>query len=356
MTDYDKIEKLYWDLAGNRLNNKVEFKHFLSSIELNSEIAFLKWYIEELNIFQKIYPGNKWDLVTVNVQDFYLNNFPNVIIELKYSYNSPKNKIYTWFNNLNQLEAFERICSTLKENKAASISQFELEILERIINDLHLIVERKSMIDKVTNLSDPDNIIKIIGKLFKLIQLGSLNTKRILQNYFAFLDFNNPKTIEVINYILESTNDSSFILVETKYEVGNYNDLIKCQEFKKNITELIDAKKYQVKSISDNQKPIQTQLELLKNKLILFQKEIRGIQKDIEQIKKFEFLSNLTEINRIRFILEKEPNIFSYPEIYFHNYKVWLEQLNSTERKILKEKLKTARKGVLNKIKKELSI
>ncbi len=171
-------------------------------------------------------------------------------------------------------------------------------------------------------------------------------------------NFNHDAFYELTNKILSEGNHNHLPFRTSNHGAKNIDEYLNLSN---KINHVLD--KFEKISSDHNKK-----LYNLKSKIEDYHKQIQFIQKEIEnitcqiahnhksqnRISEIEWICKMNPLARLNHIIQNEKSIYYYPEFLLEDIFEYFDQLSFKNKETLKNKLATAKRGILKKVKLQL--
>ena len=109
-----------------------------------------------------------------------------------------------------------------------------------------------------------------------------------------------------------------------------------------------DSKLYRLESkISEYRK----QIVSIENEIDIVVKILEHNEKSRKRLEELQPLADMHPLSRLEYVIKSERAIFYFPEFIFEDSLGYIEELTAEQRKVLSQKLSTAKRGILKKMK-----
>jgi hypothetical protein len=214
-----------------------------------------------------------------------------------------------------------------------------------------------------------DELILITHVLFDaFLKTNNNDLVVLIQETYAMVDaaqkrkINSAAThsfVELTNKILSKCKHEFLPFKTTNFGAQNLDEymyfLEKNNFVKQNLLDLSsqqNQKTYRIHSTIDDHRK---QIQMIEHKIQLLNKQIEHNIQSESRITHLYQLRNLNPLERLQFIIDSEYSIHYYPPFLLEDSFEFIEQLSPESKEKLLNKLKTAKRGTLKKLKLSLS-
>lgn len=209
-----------------------------------------------------------------------------------------------------------------------------------------------------------EQLILGVRKVFKIFQTTKNNSlKPLIQTLYSLLANRKSSSGELLDieirdltdWILSNTDETDLPFSSTNYSAKSTQEYLFRFNIDREIKYSLNCEQSKLETDKMN---LNNQRQTLFNELTAIQNQINETaeilaskEKKIERFKELLSFTELNSLSRLRKIINSDRPVFYFPDILFKDTINFLEQLDQTEKQILRTKLKTAKKGILKELK-----
>ena len=250
----------------------------------------------------------------------------------------------------------------------ASLFHENDETINQVLEFISEKVKSWEFIEQYFNsISDEDLRIGIIKTIRLYKDSKNIHIKKVIKGFYSLLiKRHSIKYISgdydiksLTDFLLSEADNLYFPFTTTNYSAKSFEEYLHSYQIDEKVKKSFLDDKLQHE---DNISKLRSEIEKINNDILIFQSQIvaksnllKAKQKSSDRFNELSKYTNLNPINRLKKLLNSDKPLFYFPDGFFEDAVNCISYLTEIEKELLKDKLKTAKKGVLKELKLKLN-